>query len=435
MKGRLPGARCNSFNIYGAGTSMGQAPSSMDAATVPIDQDGTFTLIITQDDINTTKKALENHPECKGDKVSYLVANKQWKMGFFAMRNYLVHPGSAILSPEIRRIADNSLVRASERLIAGPAGLVGIHSPLIRTLTRMLTLHFIVFFLFHYFEVTLSVLNLNGCTEALQGSGVAKCWTQGLVGLISLSQPFERLCYVCCCSMLIAYLIIQLLYNSGRKGLKGVIMPMCKNTYNKFIHSSIEQGSEVSQPSQLHQYWMCPIELKNNEALQIQMNINPDFQKYWSIVVYDEYGLCLPQYVHDHLYLSNVDCNDAVTNGTEVNEACNPAGKMVSGRWEDNWKGKMTSGVHRRAPYKATILLTNTKRSLVSNTSKDTLCVDISDTRSGLFSSTCKGYVLFRLVHPSTNPDTAHNMTSNGKAIPLKDIIEFSAPQTTIVHL
>lgn len=463
MKGKIPGARCNSFNIYGTGAH--DPPATIDAALVPIAKDGTFTLIITQDDVITTKKKLQNHPEYGGSRASdigYLVSNKAWKMGFFAMRNYCVYPGTTVHSPEIRRVADNSVIRASEHLVAGPASLVSHYSPLCRTVVRMSVLHAIVFIVFHYLESVISVLNLDECVDV---SGTLRQMMDGLVTaatvLISLQLPMERLLYISLCSLLLAYSILQLLYNSGRKGLAGMILPLCNQTYNKFLHSSIEQGAEVSQPSQLHQYWICPYLLKNNEALRISANINPRFQKYWSVVVYDEYGICLPQYVYDHLYLANTStCTStkiaaaaaAVAGNGKVGKEVSPettvgVGKCVSGRWDDGWLGDTTTGVDRTAPYQANILLTNTTvRSkvlaaerdglIVTESGGDVVSIDVTDTRSGFLSSTCKGYILFRLVHPSTNPDTAPaDIHGKRRAVPLQDIIDFSSPLTSVVQL
>ena len=128
MRGQIPGARCNSFNLYGAGVA--DPPSSVDAATVKTDKNGQFTLLIcTQAEAtSTTLPTVTGQPALDRATTSFLVANPAWNTGFFAMRNYLVQPGTRVRTPEIRRASDGALVRAPEFLTAGPAGLA-LHPP------------------------------------------------------------------------------------------------------------------------------------------------------------------------------------------------------------------------------------------------------------------------------------------------------------------
>ena len=97
----------------------------------------------------------------------------------------------------------------------------------------------------------------------------------------------------------------------------------------------------------------------------ITHTIHPSQQKYWSIVVYDEYGICLPQYIYDDNYITNTQlCRTASNN-------------------------KLYPICVRLSPY--------------TYPPGDSVTTEVQLDIKGLRvnKSQFKGYVLFRLVHPT----------------------------------
>lgn len=93
----------------------------------------------------------------------------------------------------------------------------------------------------------------------------------------------------------------HLLFKLGERGLAGMVMS--NETYstnpNELKTISLEAGSSVSQPSALHGYRFCVLRLTPGKELCITLTYRTEEIGYWSLVVYDRYGLPLPQYAFD----------------------------------------------------------------------------------------------------------------------------------------
>ena len=420
LTGTIPGGRCNSFNIYGSGTS--DTPSSIDASTVTL-IDNEFHIIITnENDINTINMV-------KNDKkYSILFANKSWKMGFFAMRNYLVHPGTLILSPTVRYLKWNEnenenenekqtqalqyndnkqyIIRTSQKIVTGPCGLVTKYAPNIMTIQRFLAVNMLFILLPVLQLVISSTSNISGADTSGIGTG-----TSG-IGINMMNQL-----YIALISMMLSVTIRSYLYIIGKKGLDRLItQDTCGSKLNQFQYTSLESGSKTSQPSVLHRYWVMPFRLDANQDLVITSKINPLNQKYWSIVVYDEYGLCLPQYIYDSNYISNTSNNT----GNTGNSTCSTS----------------------TTAYDVSVTMSgNPNKSNTHNTSN--MVIDLKSIMNR--AKQCNGYVLFRLVHPTlstnkhdsdSNSGTVNSVGSVGSVNmnSVNEIIKYSTPMATVVN-
>eukprot|EP01038_Epipyxis_sp_PR26KG_P013315 gene13315-17838_t len=170
VKGRLPeGSRCSSLSIYGPGQTQ---PETLDLSFAIQNKNKEFEVLL-----------IPGHPtDNKHDNNKHILYTKDWIFGFCAMRNYLVPPGSRVLTPQITLLDNN-------------------------------------------------------------------------------------------------------------------------NNNNKIIRDSqiiiTEKSSDASQPSSLHTYWIMRYDVTHGEEVIINGHINPSYQKYWSMICYDEYGIPLPQYVND----------------------------------------------------------------------------------------------------------------------------------------
>ena len=264
-------------------------------------------------------------------------------------------PGTRIQTPEIRRLKDNKIVRASEVIIAGPAGLQLHSSPLVLVIRRLVLVHVLL---------TLWYSLAYALMDPKSQYFIPPSHLLGIyVGAYGLMQGMR-----------------WVLYQSGRRGLVRTTHDLC-TTSNQFHYSSLEKGSEASQPSALHRYWMMRVDISREEGLFITHTIHPDQQKYWSIVVYDECGLCLPQYVYDDNYLAH-----ASTARTNTNNKLYPVRVLLSPGGEED-----IDFPEKTAP---------------------SVRVDIRSL--GVGNGRFKGYVLFRLVHPSVWTD---KIAANGPVV------------------
>lgn len=378
LSGTLPGGRCNSFNIYGSGTS--DTPGSLDACDVTL-TDNQFHVIITNEADTNTLNLIKNS---KSKKYSILLANKAWKMGFFAMRNYLVHPGTLVKSPTVRYFklnndfsyddSDKLIIRRSQDIITGPCGVVNQYAPNIKTIQRFVAIQ-VLYLLFPLMKHV--VMDMLVSPRSVPTPYVA--WDVDMANQVIM----------CVLSMSISIGLRAYLYEIGRKGLQRVVTGQtCGNKMNQFHYTSLESGSKASQPSVLHRYWVMPFQLNSNEELTITAQIDPKNQKYWSIVVYDEFGLCLPQYVYDANYVSNTP----------------------------NIQADINSGSF--GPYEVDVTLSGNCPQ--GSPSKSSMYIDLKHIRHKN-TKQCNGYVLFRLVHPT--------LDENGNA---DDIMEYSSPKACV---
>lgn len=182
------------------------------------------------------------------------------------MRNYLVPPGTCVVTPEIIRVSDGKVIRSSNSLVSGPCSLDMRMSKWAISALRCLAVNVAAV----VFNATL----LNNVLSALN------------IAAILLS------------SLVVGLLIYNLCFIFGRKRLQQLTQDICHGK-NNFYYASLEQGSKTSQPSKLHKYWIMCHAIPPGHEVAVRVKINPYLQKYWSLVVYDPFGLPLPQYVYD----------------------------------------------------------------------------------------------------------------------------------------
>lgn len=214
------------------------------------------------------------------------------KTGFMAMRNYLVHPGARIVTPEIIRQRDGAIIRKSQVLVAGPAAVRDCI--LFSKLTRALFVNSLFAFATY---VLLRVWHTDLRTPILVAL---------LVGVVAVL--FAVASYKC-------------FFIFGACSLRSMTSTLCA-TENSFQLSSLDKSAEVSQPSALHRYWVMRFNLRDGavqKEICVRARIRPTHQKYWSLVIYDEYGLPIPQYYYDESYCSETHAKVADDGAYDVN--------------------------------------------------------------------------------------------------------------------
>jgi hypothetical protein len=185
--------------------------------------------------------------------------------------------------------------------------------------------------------------------------------------------------------LLSAAFLYQLCFVLGARGLKRFCSDICEAP-NQMYFATMEKGAKASQPSRLHKYWIMVMDLSAcspDAELSVTGNIDRRYQKYWSLVVYDRYGLPLPQYVYD----------------ASVVEM------------------PMKSDPENPDRYSFDIRL---RRMQPSGGVDDTRPAGVTDVD---VSSASVGYVLFRLVHPSETCDVDDD-----------HICSFSTPTATLLN-
>lgn len=342
IRGDIPISRFSSISVYGAGSS--DPPESIELNKSI--HNAEFDVIVAH------KDASIKSPTC-----TQMISCGDSKKGFIAMRNYLVPPGTRVMTPEIVRLSDGVVVRSSYALTSGPCGLDLRFSKFAQSAFLALQVNITLFvWNFLIFDQILSPWFLFGIA---------------LVGAV-LGGALYQLCFII-----------------GRKRLKQFTKDICLSD-NAMYFASLEQGAKASQPSKLHKYWMMRHDIPANGEVVVRVRINPALQKYWSLVVYDEYGLPLPQYIYDDNCLKNpavlgADHSDSAVYDVDIRlrNGCNPPDRATQSE-EDN--------------------------------------VNIVDV-----SSCARGYVLFRINHPvdeqvtDFSAPTAHINSSSGIHSPSRE--------------
>ena len=254
------------------------------------------------------------------------------------MRNYLVPPGTRVQTPEIVRLKDKAVIRPHNVLVSGPCELEMRFSRWGRSVGLVLLMNTaIVFANYTFLGIGLSLNTSIVVFGSFLGYGL-----------------------YCLCVVL------------GGQRLRLLTKDVCK-IENEMYFCSLEAGAKASQPSKLHKYWIMNHNIPIGSELSIRICIDPSLQKYWSVVVYDSYGLPLPQYVFD---------KNAVRSPVKESQA-------------------------QTSCYYVDIRLVNDP--ILANSKRDNVTVvDIS--------SIPRGYVLFRVNHPRD-----------------ESVIQFSSPETELV--
>jgi uncharacterized membrane protein len=346
MRGRIPTARINSLTCY---TRPGGAnyPCSVDLAKI-VDANGRFQVFIAHDGDKSVKC-----PE-----GMYQLNSADWVRGFICMRNYAVPPGTVYETPEIVRAKDDKVLRKTEVLVAG--------SPIMKPVFMKKTAHFLVarivtFFLLRWLN---SIVFKRFVKHADMSS--FKATAIAYILMLVLNKVWTAL-----------------LYRSGRKRLFKQTA-FCTEK-NKFYLPDEDQAANGSQPCTLHKYWIMQYDIPEGSTLSIKGVINPADQKYWSIVLYDENGVSMPQYAHDM-----------------------SARKMpVSGKSEDGMKDDKDA-------YSFDVRIMNEKPP--ARPHKEELSEPLI-TKLYISKKDSKGYVMFRRVHPTFTSDAKGNETVIPRAL------------------
>lgn len=305
LKGSVPHARINSLSVYAPNA----VPNSIDLAKADKRLDGIFEIKIE----NSSTACSSN-----------FLSTNDWGRGFLVMRNYLVPPGTRVVTPAILRASDGTVVREAQVLTAGPPS----------TALQQQSQH------------------LTKAKKLLVTNAVFLLLCKYLLNASARSSVMMMLC-----AAWVAAILYKLLFIAGGRSLKKLSSIFCPRT-NELFPVALEKGAEVSQPSTMHKYWMMQLDIPVDAALHIKGKIKPENQKYWSLTVYDEAGVPLPQFVFDE-----------------------NANKTM----RSDFKGA----------YDFDVCITMDPDQAGINDSNGTNVIDISwrpEMR--------KGYVLFRLVHP-----------------------------------
>jgi hypothetical protein len=345
----MPSARINSISAY---TNEDGAPASLDLSRCVRKSNGELDVVIVRN---------------KADAVSvgFAAANTlafppSAVRGFVAMRNYLVPPGTRLVTPSIVRLRDGAVVKRAQALVAGPAACrsVDLEGKLCRCA--------IVF-------AAYTVMSALGRVY--------------IVGFTFSADYILSALVFYACSAVVASALYQLMFLVGRRGFVRFGDTICPE-YNRFYLASLDAGSKASQPSVLHVYYIMRYDVPKGHCLRICGQIATSGQKYWSCVIYDSYGVPIPQYVHD-----------------------------------GNVKRIDKSGDNAKDVYGYDICLTRDGACSVNEDS--TTLVDAGAAPSG--------YILFRLVHPTLKDSPADSGSAAAIApvhgVPLQ---QFSMPSVTV---
>ncbi|CAM9385537.1 unnamed protein product [Ectocarpus fasciculatus] len=181
------------------------------------------------------------------------------------MRNYLVPSGTRVVTPRLERAADGSEVRAAQVLTAGPPSTArALMAKTMAKLKKLMIANSVFLLIFKHWLGAKARL----CISLITAGGVA------------------------------TVLMYRQLFIAGGKSLKKLSSLFCSKT-NELFPISLEKGAAVSQPSTMHRYWMMQLDVPVGAAMHVRGKIKPNNQKYWSLIVYDEFGVPLPQFVYD----------------------------------------------------------------------------------------------------------------------------------------
>ena len=336
IRGRIPLSRFSSMSVYGAGSS--DPPNSIE--------------LIADGNARTCEVVLTSDVDADIDEKPnrIVLRTNGWAKGFISMRNYLVPPGTSVVTPEIVRLRDGKVVRSSNALVAGPCGLDMRASKWAMSALRILA-------------VNLIFLGIN---------------TILLRGILST----HHIVVIIISSGLLGLLIYHLCFILGRKRLQQLTSDICHGI-NNFYYASLEQGSKASQPSKLHKYWIMCHDVPPGQEIKVTARIDPCKQKYWSLVVYDAFGLPLPQYVYDDNAFKVPDVGpSSVSSRTRTHDHSHP---------------------HSQEVYKVDIRLRHGPARPEDDVNANILDISVAP----------KGYVLFRVNHPVD-----------------ESVVEFSSPET-----
>ena len=282
--GELPPARINSLTIYPRASS--DSPVTLDFHTLTkinkIGRERMIDIIITP---SSSSSLFSTSNQNQNYRSSILQYPNHWTGGFIALRNFCVPNGTRVVTPEIRRVRDGKIIRKSEILIAG---ITSITNKEIKKVQRVILLNLFSILFFYYQKIVNSL---------------------------------EFLLLIHLFGLFIGYLFYLFLFYLGKKGLIKHINQI-SSIPHEFKLANIENASTASQPSQEHRYWVMKYQLKKiNYDLVIQFKIKQNYQKYWSLVVYDIYGIPIQQFINiENIILIKEEKNKTTNKKNEEDE-------------------------------------------------------------------------------------------------------------------
>lgn len=330
VRGKIPISRMSSWSVYGEGSDGVPNTIELHCNVDPIHRD--FEVILTKN-----PKAYEDK-----SKNILVVDTKEWKYGMCVMRNYLVPPGTEVYTPELITVSSKdkhnpTIIRQSQQLVAGAATLHMDVSQYIKRIKQLLIANSLIWLCNTFYGLITDNIIYNNLIITFSGLGLF-------------------------------VIIYNLLYFIAKRNLHKFVKMFC-NERNQLYLTSLKESSKASQPSKLHRYWIMNYSIKEGEELRITGNILPSNQKYWSMVIYDKYGLPLPQFAYDeNIHRIYKDSKEESSSEDRV--------YSYDLRMKNYGKG-------------------GNKRPQNSSERKgsDSTIFDVSNAP--------KGYVLFRLVHPT----------------------------------
>ena len=219
MKGELPPSRINSLSIYAPDS----VPHSIDLSKSNANSDGSLEIKIEHS---------------KEESSSNFLSTNNWEKGFLVMRNYLVPPGTKVVTPSIVKASDGTVVRPAQILTAGcPSTALSMKSNIFMKLKKLLITNSTCLILIRY----------------TIGAKARMC----ILMLLAAS--------------LLAVVFYHLLFIAGGRSLRRLSSLFCSSKNQLFL-ATLEKGSTVSQPSTLHRC-VCVIDY-NKFILVFRFNEN-----------------------------------------------------------------------------------------------------------------------------------------------------------------
>lgn len=359
IRGELPPARINSLTIYPRASS--DPPATLDLETLPqtstVGRERMIDVVLTSSPSSSPSTASSTSKEKDSDNQLYrrgvLTYPDHWKGGFIALRNFSVPNGTRVVTPEITRLRDGKILRKSEVLVAGITSITNVELNKVR---RVLLFNLLSCFACFYF---------------------------------SILPTLELILTVHFMGALIGYLCSSSFFYLGMKGLAKHIQTISPVPHELKL-ADIEHASTASQPSQEHRYWLMKYNTKKiNYDLIIQFRIKSSYQKYWSLVVYDVYGIPIQQFVNlENVIWLNKNKKSEKKNEKEEEEECFISLRLTRFPPRSSDSSLVLQDQTIQDDMKAMTL--KSPNILFGHSTIDITSVPI-------------GYVIFRIVHPTTS--------------------------------
>ena len=267
MEGAIPPAAINSISLYSRATS--EPPVTLDISTLKSKSGNRFKAVFAPS--STPESELKSLVE-EGD-VGLLKYPDHWSGGFLAMRNFAVQNGTRVITPSVLAV-DGSVLRPPTSLVSGV------------TATREMDANKVIRVII--FNVLMFKLVSNLCHETWPAA-------QRIILLGGL---------------VMGYLLYDLLFFLGKRGLDKHISLICPHMH-EFRQPNDGEAADASQPSKEHRYWLMRFDFESlmGDDILVSASMRSEGQKYWSLSLYDEYGIPIPQYanVFNTTYCPNDD--------------------------------------------------------------------------------------------------------------------------------